>query len=301
MDEQRRRKPKPVPRPSPETLPFWEAARAHRLLLPRCKACGRFWFPPTRAAPIACRRISLARIAGAGRIYSFVIYHRVYHPAFEGDVPYVVAIVELDEGPRSHQQYCRSVAPDEVRCDMRVKVIFDEIEPGDHDPEIFRAASMRMAGSVRSLTRPKYSPLVLGMMLVLLVLMVPPTIYLIRSILARNEFRRLVRRSDAALLSRARGERSLSPACAQFRHLRARLRPRSRLSSAARRPGSSSAPTRLCAAYGHRRHRLARHPECALHDFVPAAVGAHRPAQSVADVGDGFDGPGVQRLLAWAA
>jgi uncharacterized OB-fold protein len=131
---------KPVPRPSPETLPFWEAARAHRLLLPQCNACGRFWFPPTQRCTHCLSADFVWRESrGEGRIYSFVIYHRVYHPAFEGEVPYVVAIIELDEGPRFISNIV-SVAPDEVRCDMRVKVIFDEIEPGVTIPKFSAAA-----------------------------------------------------------------------------------------------------------------------------------------------------------------
>ena len=92
---------KPQPRPSPESTPFWEGAKAHRLLLPRCNVCGRFWFPPSRRC-VHCLSADFAwaESAGAGRIYSFVVFHRVYHPAFEQDVPYAVAIVELDEGPR---------------------------------------------------------------------------------------------------------------------------------------------------------------------------------------------------------
>ncbi len=117
---------KPIPRPSPESLPFWEAAKAHRLLLPRCNACGRFWFPPSKR----CRHCLSPDFAwteskGRGRIYSFVVYHRPYHPAFEGDVPYVVAVVELDEGPRLLTNIV-GTPPEAVRCDAHVRVVFEE-------------------------------------------------------------------------------------------------------------------------------------------------------------------------------
>ena len=62
---------------------------------------------------------------GRGRIYSFVVYHRVYHPAFESDVPYAVAIVELDEGPRLLSNIV-GMRPEDVRCDMRVRVVFED-------------------------------------------------------------------------------------------------------------------------------------------------------------------------------
>jgi uncharacterized OB-fold protein len=119
-----------MPHPSPESLPFWEAAKTHRLLLPQCNACGKFWFPPSRRCPHCLSADFVWREArGEGRIYSFVVYHRVYHPGFEGDVPYVVAIVELDEGPRMLSNIV-GIAPDDVRCDMRVRVAFEDTESG---------------------------------------------------------------------------------------------------------------------------------------------------------------------------
>jgi uncharacterized OB-fold protein len=121
---------KPLPRPSPESLPFWEGARAGKLMLPRCNACGRFWFPPSQR----CRHclsgdFAWHESAGKGRIYSFVVYHRVYHRSFENDVPYVVGIVELDEGPRLLSNIVGTRWED-VRCDMRVHVVFEDAESG---------------------------------------------------------------------------------------------------------------------------------------------------------------------------
>jgi uncharacterized OB-fold protein len=116
---------KPQPTPSAESAPFWEGAKAHKLLLPRCNACGRFWFPPTRRC-VHCLSVDFAWVesAGLGRIYSFVVFHRVYHPAFESDVPYTVAVVELDEGPRLLANIV-GTPPDDVHCDMRVRVAFE--------------------------------------------------------------------------------------------------------------------------------------------------------------------------------
>ena len=120
----------PLPHPSPESIPFWEGASAGKLMLPRCNACGRFWFPPSQR----CRHCLSADFAwresaGQGRIYSFVVFHRVYHPAFENDVPYVVAIVELDEGPRLLSNIV-GASWEQVRCDMRVQVVFEDSGSG---------------------------------------------------------------------------------------------------------------------------------------------------------------------------
>ena len=64
-------------------------------------------------------------MSGLGKVFSFVTYHRVYHPAFASDVPYVVALVELKEGPRLLTNIV-GVPPDKVACEMRVQVVFDD-------------------------------------------------------------------------------------------------------------------------------------------------------------------------------
>ena len=118
---------KPVPRPSPESEPFWTAAAAHRLELPKCDACERFWFPPSRSCPhCLSSAFRWQQVSGRGRIFSFVIYDRVYHPAFADEVPYAVALVELDEGPRMVSNIL-GIPADAVRCDMKVEVVFKTV------------------------------------------------------------------------------------------------------------------------------------------------------------------------------
>jgi uncharacterized protein len=118
---------KPLPRPAPESLPFWESAKQHRLALPRCNACAKFWFPPSRSCP-HCLAADFAwlPVSGRGKIFSFVTFHRVYHPAFASEVPYVVALVELEEGPRMLSNIV-GVPPDRVGCDMPVRIVYDDV------------------------------------------------------------------------------------------------------------------------------------------------------------------------------
>jgi len=123
--------PKPKPRPAPESLPYWQAAREHRLALPKCDECQKFWFPPSRACPhCLSSKFSFENASGKGKVFSFVTFHRVYRPAFTQDVPYVVALIELDEGPRLLSNIM-GVTHDQVKCEMRVQVVFD-----DYDEEI---------------------------------------------------------------------------------------------------------------------------------------------------------------------
>lgn len=90
--------------PTPEidgiNKPYWDALAAGRLTFQQC-SCGHRWLPPRAACPQCLRRHwSWQAAAGTGRIKSWVVYHVAYHEAFRDKLPYNVAIVELDEGPR---------------------------------------------------------------------------------------------------------------------------------------------------------------------------------------------------------
>jgi uncharacterized OB-fold protein len=121
---------KPIPEPTAETEPFWAAARNKRLVVPRCPSCRSTWFPPTAMCP-SCGTADCEWVeaSGDGTVFSFVVVHRVYHPGFAGEVPYVVAVIELDEGPRLISNVV-GIPPDQVRCDMPVRVTFDEQRGG---------------------------------------------------------------------------------------------------------------------------------------------------------------------------
>jgi uncharacterized OB-fold protein len=91
----------PAPEPDVESAAYWEALRAHRVVVQRCTSCMRHRFPPMPACPYCgARGVEQVTVAGTGRIYSFVRVHRALTPAMTGQVPYAVAVVQLDEGPR---------------------------------------------------------------------------------------------------------------------------------------------------------------------------------------------------------
>ena len=118
---------KPLPHPAPESEPFWAAARAHKLKIQKCTSCGNHWFPPSEHCP-ECLSADHDWIeaSGRGRVFSFVTYQRLYNKGWEGEVPYVVALVELEEGPRLLSNLT-GIAPENVACDMAVKVVFDDV------------------------------------------------------------------------------------------------------------------------------------------------------------------------------
>ena len=73
--------------------------------------------------------VEFKQASGRGKVFSFVMYDRVYHPSFAEEVPYVVALVELDEGPRMISNIV-GIPPQDVRCDMPVTVVFDDVAEG---------------------------------------------------------------------------------------------------------------------------------------------------------------------------
>ena len=130
----------PLPQPSIETEPFWSAVQERKLMMPKCDACGTIAFPPTVACG-ACEKTQFTwrQMSGDGTVYSFVVYHRVYHPAFADKVPYAVAVVDLDEGPRIISNIV-NMPPAEVTCDMPVRVVYDEVRDGYLIPKFERRA-----------------------------------------------------------------------------------------------------------------------------------------------------------------
>jgi len=118
---------KPIPVPSQESRPYWDGLRKQKLMMPHCDNCGRFWFPPSLLCPHCnSAKSTWTATGGRGRIFSYVVYHRVYHPGFADEVPYTVAVIELDEGPRMISNVI-GIAPEKVECDMRVEVAYQPI------------------------------------------------------------------------------------------------------------------------------------------------------------------------------
>ena len=118
---------KPLPIIDPGTKPFWDAARQHRLSIPRCRACGEHHFYPRELCP-HCHSDDLewTDASGHGEIYSFTIARKPAGPVYADDVPYIIAMIALDEGPRMLTNLVVSDV-DCVRIGERVSVHFDDV------------------------------------------------------------------------------------------------------------------------------------------------------------------------------
>ena len=120
---------KPLPRPTPASEPFWEAAKRHELHLQRCGSCGAYLFYPREVcAECLSSELSWVQVSGQGTVYSYTIAQAPTHPAFADDVPYIVAIVELAEGPRITTNIvdCELGA---VKIGMPVVATYDDVTP----------------------------------------------------------------------------------------------------------------------------------------------------------------------------
>jgi uncharacterized OB-fold protein len=118
---------KPLPNMNGDSKEFWAGCKAHELRFQKCNTCGHVRWPASIICPICYSKEMKWTVAeGKGRVYSFAVYHVAYHLGFENDLPYVVADVELEEGPRllTNIVGCR---PDEVKCDMLVEVTWEDI------------------------------------------------------------------------------------------------------------------------------------------------------------------------------
>ncbi len=121
---------KPTPSLDPEIAPFWEAIKKHEFKLMRCKKCGAWYFPAAY-----CRfheneplfgNMEWTNASGKGKVFAFNITHRVLHPTFADDIPYVFALIELDEGPMFGSNII-GCAPEAVKIGMPVEVVYEDV------------------------------------------------------------------------------------------------------------------------------------------------------------------------------
>ncbi len=117
---------KPLPVIDNESRPFWDGCRDGKLMLQHCAECGAWVFYP-RVLCTACHseRLEWSEASGEGVIYSFTVCHRPAGPTFNHEVPYVVALIDLAEGPRMISNIV-GADPESVRIGQRVRVTFEK-------------------------------------------------------------------------------------------------------------------------------------------------------------------------------
>jgi len=125
------------------TRPFWEAANDCRLAIQRCQACGYYNHPPK---PLCDRcqsdNLRFEDVSGDGTVWSFTVMHQKSIAGFQDSVPYVTALVELDE--QKHLLLVTNlpgVDASDVKVGMRVKVSFQRLSDEIALPQFMAARS----------------------------------------------------------------------------------------------------------------------------------------------------------------
>ena len=116
----------PIPMPTPESRPFWEAARRHELQLPYCRGCGQYHYYPRAVCPYCLSdKTELQQASGKGAVYTYSVMRR-------GSIPYAIAYVTLEEGV-SMMTNIVDCDLDQIRIGQAVRLVF---KPSDGGPPV---------------------------------------------------------------------------------------------------------------------------------------------------------------------
>lgn len=135
---------KPYPSIDHDNEPFWEGLKEHKLLVWKCKTCGAVYWPKAYCQnhdnePFAAN-CEWSAASGRGKIFAFNIHHWAFHPGFKEEVPYVYALIELDEGPLISSQLVGDRLPDDIhKVGQPVEIVYE-----DHPEQGFTLPKFRL-------------------------------------------------------------------------------------------------------------------------------------------------------------
>jgi uncharacterized protein len=118
---------KPLPITQPWSEEFWRGTKQHKFLVQHCNDCGQNIFYPRKFCPYCWSdKLSWVESKGKGKLFSYTVVLSGVEAAFAPDIPYILALVDLDEGIRviSRMVQCK---PENLACDMRVEVVYEDI------------------------------------------------------------------------------------------------------------------------------------------------------------------------------
>jgi uncharacterized OB-fold protein len=126
-----------LPTPDSSTQPWWDATRQGRLLIKRCRSCGRAHFYPRPLCPVCWSEdVEWEQASGRATLYTYSVVYVNDLPPFRERVPYVAALVDLDEGPRMMTNVV-DCAADELHIGMPLQVTF-RVETDEVTLPVFR-------------------------------------------------------------------------------------------------------------------------------------------------------------------
>lgn len=117
---------KPLPMLTKLSAPFWEGTKQGELRLQKCQECGEVWYPPAAHCPnCISRNYTWVTLSGRGKVWSWIVMHQRYFAEFADDIPYVVAFIELEEGPMLMSTLV-DIEREAIQCDLPVTVVFED-------------------------------------------------------------------------------------------------------------------------------------------------------------------------------
>lgn len=120
---------KPLPTITDENREFWEGAKRGKLRMQKCGDCGHIRYPISHVCPKCLSyNFNWTDLSGRGEVFSYIVFYQLYNKAFEKDIPYNVALVQLEEGPRMYSNVV-GVDNDAVKVGDKVEATFDPVTP----------------------------------------------------------------------------------------------------------------------------------------------------------------------------
>ena len=118
---------KPLPAISSLNAPYWDGLKQREVKLPRCNDCHTLWYPPAPFCPECwSRSFAWEKLSGRGKVNSWVVFHQAYFSSVKDEIPYNVAEVELDEGPRLLTNLV-GIENADIEIGMPVEVVFEDV------------------------------------------------------------------------------------------------------------------------------------------------------------------------------
>jgi len=106
---------------------FGEACTQHSLIFQRCHDCGHVRWPLSFVCPrCASQKAEWIQSGGKGHVYSYAVFHVPFHHKFIDKIPYIVAIIELREGPHFLTNII-GCEPTQVKCGMEVEIVWEDV------------------------------------------------------------------------------------------------------------------------------------------------------------------------------
>lgn len=117
---------KPLPVIDHHNRPYWEGTQAHELRLLECDDCSHIRFQTFSTCPhCGSDKRHWICASGNGTVWSWTRFHKTYFAGFARDMPYVVVVIELDEGPKLFANMADMRMPPKIG--KRVKAVFETV------------------------------------------------------------------------------------------------------------------------------------------------------------------------------